>query len=122
MMRELARLRRRAVGRKSEPGLAIIDAQTLKCIPVRGRRGFDAVKRTVGRRRVALWTRTEAGRRSRLCPASVQERDTSPALDDGKAAWPSLRTAILDGAFTAERCREWSDRHSMREIVTREPG
>ncbi len=54
MMRELARLRRRAVGRESEPRLAIIDAQTLKCIPVRGRRGFDAAERTVGRRRVAL--------------------------------------------------------------------
>lgn len=40
-----------------------------------------------------------------------------------KAAWPNLRTAILDGAFTAERCREWSNAHGMRhEIVTRQPG
>lgn len=54
-------------------------------------------------------------------PAWVLERDTLPALD-GKAAWLSLRVAILDGAFTAGRCREWSNRHGMRhEIVARKP-
>jgi transposase len=58
-----------------------------------------------------------------VVPASVQERDTLPALDDGKAAWPSLRVAILDGAFTAERCRKWSNLHGMHhEVVTRAPG
>lgn len=48
--------------------------------------------------------------------ASTQERDTPPALDAGKAAWPSLREAIFDGAFTAERCREWSNLHDMLGI------
>ena len=46
-----------------------------------------------------------------------------PALDTGKVALPSLRVAILDGAFTAERCREWSDLHGMHhEVVVRPPG
>ncbi len=44
-----------------------------------------------------------------VVPASAQARDTLPTLDDGKAQWPSLREAILDGAFVAERCREWSN-------------
>ena len=43
-----------------------------------------------------------------VVPASVQDRDTLEALDPGKAAWPSLREAILDGAFTAASCHEWS--------------
>jgi transposase len=31
--------------------------------------------------------------------------------------------AVLDGAFTAERCREWSNLHGMRhEVITRPPG
>jgi hypothetical protein len=55
-----------------------------------------------------------------VVPASVQERDTLPALGEGKAAWPSLHVAILDGAFTAERCRLWSNLHGMRyEVVKR---
>jgi transposase len=54
MMRDLARLRRRAAGRKADPRLAIIDTQTVKCIPVRGPRGFDTAKRTLGRKRVAM--------------------------------------------------------------------
>jgi putative transposase len=62
-----------------------------------------------------------------VVPASAQERDTSPALDEGKAAWsgawPGLRVAIFDGAFAARRCREWSDRHGMRhEPFIRRPG
>jgi transposase len=36
--------------------------------------------------------------------------------------WPSLREAIYDGAFTAERCQTWSNRHGMRyHIVERDP-
>src|SRR3954463_4839990 len=57
-----------------------------------------------------------------VVPASVQDRDTLEALDPGKAAWPSLREAILDGAFTAARCQEWSNRHGMRHhVVERDP-
>src|SRR4051812_4964477 len=56
-------------------------------------------------------------------PASVQERDTLPALDAGSAHWPSLRLAIFDGGFTADRCREWANFHGMRHhVVSREPG
>src|SRR5215212_8050609 len=41
---------------------------------------------------------------------------------DAGGAWPSLREAILDGAFTAARCQEWSNRHGMRHrVVERDP-
>lgn len=123
MMRDLARLRRWAAGRGPEPRLAIIDTQAVKCLPVRGPRGYDAAKRVVGRKRVALVDADGNWLAVAVVPASVQERDTLSALDDGKAAWPSLRVAILDGAFTAERCREWSNLHGMcHEVVVREPG
>ena len=123
MMRDLTRLRRRAAGRRAEPRLAIIDTQTVKCIPVRGPRGFDAAKRTLGRKRVAMVDADGHWLAIAVVPASVQERDTLPALDGGKAAWPSLRVAILDGAFTAERCHEWSSLHGMcHEVGARPPG
>ena len=56
-----------------------------------------------------------------IVPANVQDRDALSALDDGKAEWPSLRLAILDGAFTAERCRQWCNVHGMRHRVVEEP-
>jgi putative transposase len=122
MMRDLARLRRRAAGRKPQPRLAIIDTQTVKCLPVRGPRGYDVAKKVVGRKRIALVDAEGNWLAVAVVPASMQERDTLSALDDGKAAWPSLRVAILDGAFIAERCREWSNLHGMcHEVVTRPP-
>ena len=89
MMHDLARLRRRAVGRRPQPRLAIIDTQTVKCLPVRGPRGYDAAKRVVGRKRVALVDTEGHWLAVAVVPASVQERDTLTALNDGKAARPS---------------------------------
>lgn len=122
LLRDLARLRRRAAGRRPQPRLAVIDTQTVKCIPVRGPRGYDAAKRVLGRKRVALVDAEGNWLAIAVVPASVQDRDVLPALDGGKAAWPSLRLAILDGAFAAERCREWSSLHGMRHhVVMRDP-
>ena len=119
----MACLRRRAAGRKPEPSLGIVDTQSVKCIPVRGPRGYDAAKKVLGRKRVALVDADGTWLAIAVVPASTQERDTLPALDDGKAEWPSLREAVLDGGFVAERCRDWSNRHGMRHhVVQRDPG
>ena len=57
-----------------------------------------------------------------VVPASVQDRDALEALDEGKARWPTLREGVYDGAFAADRCRAWSNRHGMRHrVVTRDP-
>ncbi|MEH3118135.1 MAG: transposase [Methylorubrum populi] len=54
LMRALARRQRRRCGRRPEPRLAIIDTQSIKCLGVRGPRGYDGAKKLVGRKRVAL--------------------------------------------------------------------
>src|SRR5512134_1723053 len=54
LLRQVARRRRRALGRKPEPGLAIIDTQSLACLPVRSPRGYEAATKGLGRKRVAL--------------------------------------------------------------------
>ena len=54
----------------------------------------------VGRKRVALVDADGTWLAVAVVPASVQDRDTLDALDPGKAAWPSLREAILDGAIS----------------------
>ena len=122
LLRGVARLRRRAARRKPEPRLGILDTQAVKCLGVRGPRGYDAGKRILGRKRVALVDAEGFWLAIAVVPASVQDRDALPALDEGKAAWPSLREAVYDGAFTAERCRAWSNFHGMRHrVVGRDP-
>ncbi len=94
----------------------------MKCIPVRGLRGYDAAKKVLGRKRVALVDADGTWLAIAVVPASVQDRDALAALDTGKTEWPSLREALLDGAFIAERCREWCNLHGMRHhIVERDP-
>ena len=123
LMRHVARLRRRARGRQHDPRLAVVDTQSVKAIPVRGPRGFDAAKRVVGRKRVALVDADGVWLALAVVPGSTQDRDCLEALSAGKAAWPSLRVALLDGAFTAERCRDWCHLHGMRHrVIERAPG
>ena len=118
LLRAVARLRRRAAGRRPEPRRGNIDTQAVKCIGVRGPRGYDAGKKVWGRKRVALVDADGHWLAVAVIPASVQDRDALPALDAGKACWPSLREAVYDGAFAAERCRAWSNLHGMRHRLT----
>ena len=122
LLRQVARLRRRAVGRKPEPRLAIIDTQSVACLPVRGPRGYDAAKKVLGRKRVALVDAEGIWLAVTVVPANVQDRDCLEALTPGKQAWPSLREAVLDGAFVAERCEMWCNFHGMRRrVIERDP-
>src|SRR3954464_13134883 len=91
LLREVARRRRRKGGRRPGPTLAIVDTQAVKCIAVRGPRGYDAGKKVLGRKRVALVDAEGHWLAVAVVPASVQDRDTLEALDAGKARWPTLR-------------------------------
>jgi putative transposase len=122
ILRAVARLRRRASGRRSAPRLAVIDTQSVECIPVRGPRGYDAAKKVLGRKRVALVDADGTWLAVAVVPAGVQDRDCLDALTPGKQAWPSLREAVLDGAFIAEACQVWCNLHGMRRrVVERDP-
>lgn len=122
LMREVAGLRRRAAGRRPGPRLAVVDTQSVKCIPVRGLRGYDAAKKVLGRKRVALVDADGTWLAVAVVPADTQDRDCLDALTAGKEAWPSLREAVLDGAFAAERCQAWCNHHGMRRrVVERAP-
>jgi transposase len=122
LLRAIARSRRRAVGRRPEPRLGIIDTQAVGRIAVRGPRGYDAGKKIWGRKRVALVDAEGHWLAVAVVPAAVQDRDALPALDAGEACWPSLREAAVDGAFAADRCRAWSNLHGMRHrVAERDP-
>jgi transposase len=116
-LRGVARLRRRAAGRRHGPRLGIIDTQTVKCIAVRGPRGWDAHKKVHGRKRLALVDAEGFWLAVAVLPANVQDWDTLPALDAGKAHWPSLREALVDRIFRPAVCQQWSNFHGMRHHV-----
>ena len=108
LMRAVARWRRRAAGRRAEPRLGIIDTQAVKCIAVRGPRGYDAGKRVLGRKRVVLVDGNGNWLAIAVVPAAGQDCDTLPALEAGKAAWPSLRAAIYASVRAAgSTARAW---------------
>src|SRR4051794_10864315 len=65
LLADVARRRRRAMGRRAKPRLSIIDTQAVQCLPVRGPRGYDAAKKVLGRKRVALVDADGTGRRGR---------------------------------------------------------
>jgi putative transposase len=122
LMRALARRQRRRCGRRPQPRLAIIDTQSVKCIGVRGPRGYDGAKKLVGRKRVLMVDAEGFILAVTVVPADVQDCDTLPALDAGKEQWLSLRLAIFDGVFRARRCEEWCNLHGMRcEVVRKQP-
>jgi putative transposase len=121
LLRGVASLRRRAAGRPRPPRLAVIDTQAVPCIAVRGPRGYDAGKKVWGRKRVALVDAEGFPLAVAVVPASTQDRDCLEALVAGKEAWPSLREAVFDGAFEAERCVAWCAFHGMRHRVVSRP-
>ena len=99
-----------------------MDTQSVKCVAVRGPRGYDAAKKVLGRKRVALVDADGTWLAVAVVPANTQDRDCLDALTRGKEAWPSLREAVLDGAFAAERCQAWCNHHVMRRrVVERAP-
>jgi transposase len=122
LLRAVARLRRRAVGRRPTPHLGIIDTQTVKCLAVRGPRGWDAGKKVRGRKRLALVDAEGFWLAVAVVPGNVQDWEALPALDAGKAHWPSLREVVVDRIFRPAACQAWSNFHGMRHrVVARDP-
>src|SRR3954465_13904302 len=76
LLREVARRRRRKGGRRPGPTLAIIDTQAGRCGAVRGPGGYDAGKKGLGRKRVALVDAEGHWLAVAVVPASAQDRDT----------------------------------------------
>lgn len=83
-------------------------------IGVRGPRGYDGAKKLVGRKHVALVDAEGHVLALAVVPANVQDRDTLPALDDGKElrlasrpimSWNSMTKGyvLTKGTLTVDR-------------------
>lgn len=109
-----ARLRRKA-GRHKHPTAGALDSQSVKASPWPGRRGYDAGKKIVGRKRHIVVDTLGLLLAVVVTPASVQDRDGARlvlARLDGGAK--KLRRLWVDGGYRGQLlgwavsfCRIW---------------
>lgn len=117
---------REAEGREAQPTAAIIDAQSVKGADTVGRdtRGYDAGKKTNGRKRHIVVDTIGLMVIVLVTAANVQDRDGArPALEAVRRAFPTISLVWADGGY-AGKLVEWAKTAAriVLEIVRKPEG
>ena len=127
LARTVAGLDRMCAGRSPLPTACVVDAQAARSATAgvkagAGRRGYDAAKRVVGRKRHAL---VDTGGRllgSIVSPASLHDSHGGIALlQAAQTAWPGLLCCFADQAYRGARVAEGAAPTAVT-VVGAEPG
>ena len=97
---------RERMGREAQPTAGVIDSQSVKTTESGGPVGYDAGKKTKGRKRHIL-TDTEGFLVTALVHAAdIQDRDGAPAvLARARYRFPWLRHVFADGGYAGQKLR-----------------
>jgi hypothetical protein len=107
----LRALVREAEDRRSRPTVAILDSQTVRSSAHGGPVGYDAGKKTKGRKRFLLVDTLGMVLGAIVQPANQPERAGAMALLEPLLPWfPWLRKIWVDGGYTGEDFRRWVGR------------
>jgi putative transposase len=112
---------RQAEDRKRQPSAAIIDSQTVKTTEQGGERGFDAGKKTNGRKRHILVDTIGLLLLVVVHSAGIQDRDSAKlVLSKVKGRFKRLKLIWADAAYGGQ-LRDWvkEQLHCVLEIVRR---
>jgi transposase len=98
---------REAIGREASPSAGVIDSQSVKTTESGGPRGYDAGKKTNGRKRHIL-TDTQGFLVGAIVhTADIQDRDGAPdVLASIRHSFPWLRHVFADGGYAGEKLRD----------------
>src|SRR3954451_2504406 len=124
LLEDVARRRRRAMGRRARPRLSIIDTQAVQCIPVRGPGGMTPPRRCSGASAWPWSMRMAPGWPSRSSPPrcrtatrlrpSMRARRRGPAC--GRRSWmgPSPLHPVTSGRTGTACATMWSNVTPLR--------
>jgi transposase len=104
----LRRLVRRAAGKRTRPTAAVLDSQTVRASGHGGTVGYDAGKKTKGRKRFLLVDTLGLVLGAAVAPANTPERAGAQALlAPVLPHFPWLRKLWADGGYTGEDFAAW---------------
>ena len=116
---------RQAAGHRCRPTAAILDSQTVRSSDHAGETGFDAAKKTKGRKRHLLVDTLGLLLAVCVTPASTPERAGARQLLGAALAWFGwLRCLWVDGGYAGPEFAAWvrSQRRKLAVTVVRRPG
>lgn len=109
-------------GRAAEPTEAVVDSKSVRTSEQGGPKGYDAAKKTKGRKRHLVTDTLGLLLALSVHTADIQDRDGAPDIVERAALkFPSIRTVFADTAYQGPRMEAVAARRGLTLTIIRSP-